>query len=304
MGAGGISGRVARGIIESDNCELVFAASRDIDKAKALAEKYQITDYGDYEKLFKADIDGVYIAVIDRYHYPQIKRCLENGKHVICEKPMLIKEKEITELYELANSRNLLLLEAMKCRYLPTIDKVRELLAGRIKPTLLTATFCRNEIDGFSENSFFYDKEYGGALKSVGCYVLSWALDLFPQKIIDRELKEVCKDGVDTESWLKLKNKDGMTMDLGCSVTFDFVNQACISGEGYLIRAFDFWKSYHIEVWEDDVLTAEYQEDIGSEFRYQVDFFGDTIKKAQQLSVNEREEIFLKEIASYYPTSR
>ena len=68
MGAGGISERVARGIIESSDCELTFVAARDVKRAKALAAKFGVEKYGDYEQLFKEDVDGVYIAVIDRYH--------------------------------------------------------------------------------------------------------------------------------------------------------------------------------------------------------------------------------------------
>ena len=82
-------------------------------------------------------------------------------------------------------------------------------------------------------------------------------------------------------------------------LTYNMDNQAIISGQNYQIKVKDFWKSYDIEVWENRQLVARYQEDIGSEFSYQVDFFGETIKKADWIKVNQHELEFLKNVLKY-----
>lgn len=50
-------------------------------------------------------------------HYDQIKYALNNGKHVLCESPLTLDEKQTMELFELAKSKNLILMEAIKTAY-------------------------------------------------------------------------------------------------------------------------------------------------------------------------------------------
>ena len=305
FGAGGISSRVVKGIVQSENCKLTLICSRDINKARQLAEQFDVANYSDdYNDLFKDDIDGIYIVTINKLHYQHIKLCLENKKHVICEKPMLFNEKEIDELYDLADKNNVLLLEAMKCRYLPTVSKIKQLLNDYPYPRNVTATFCRDEPFSKDYNHSYYDSEYGGAMKTIGCYVYSWIFELFPEKVIESDLQLNIHNGVENEAWLYLKNEKEMFMQLGCSVNYNTDNLAVISGDNYQIKIRDFWKDFDIEVWQKDKIISSYKEDIGSEFAYQVDFFGETIKKADWLKVNQLEREFLKRVVSYYPTSR
>ena len=304
LGAGGISSRVAAGITQSYNCVLAFVGSTDRQRAKNLAEKFGVSEYGNYEELLNADIDAVYIATINRLHYHHIKLCLANNKHVICEKPLLSNNRELTELYKLAQERDLLLLEAMKCRYLPTVNKVKELLAAYGKPLEVTATFCRQEGALSDLHHAFYDPLYGGALKDVGCYVISWVLEVFPAKLVDCQLQQRFRQEVDVESWLELRNSDGIKFSLGCAVDYDKDNQAVIQGKDYQIIVRNFWKSYDIEVWRDGKLTESYRKDLGSEFAYEVQYFAEVIEKADQQAVDRAECDFLKRVIDLYPTSK
>jgi len=58
-------------------------------------------------------------------HYPLIKASLNNGKHVLCEKPLSNLEEDIIECYELANSQNLVLLCALNRRFDPDIINLK-----------------------------------------------------------------------------------------------------------------------------------------------------------------------------------
>jgi len=305
LGAGGISQRVTAGIVQSKYCQPVIVCSRDISKAKVLAEKFNIEKYSDnYEDLFNADIDAVYIVTINQMHYQHIKMCLQHRKHVICEKPMLIKKEEIDELYDLADKNNVLLLEAMKCRYLPTVAKIREILKNYPYPNNLYATFIRDEPFAKDYTHSYYDPLYGGTQKDIGCYVYSFALELFPEETVLYDIQTTEQQGIDTEVWLYLKNNKGLFMQLGSSVNYNTDNVAIISGNGYQIKIREFWKTFAIEVYQGKEMVASYQKDIGSEFAYQVDFFATTIKKANWLNVNKREREFLKRIVALNPTSK
>lgn len=305
MGAGGISSRVAQGIKESKNCIISRVVSRDLKRAKTLADKFEVLSYSDnYSDAFLDDIDAVYITTINELHYAHIRECILHRKHVICEKPMLVDFNEVKELYDLAREYDVMLLEAMKCRYLPTVTKVKEILKDLPKPHYLTATFCRDEWFARDENHWFFNPTYGGAFKDIGCYVLSWVFEIFPAEAVEYNLQQLFGKGIDIESWLYVKNEEGLFMQLGCGVNYNADNMALICGDDYQIKVRDFWKSYNIEVYKKQKLVREYKEDIGSEFSYQVDYFGEIIKKAAWSKTNATQILFLERIISFYPTSK
>ena len=72
----------------------------------------------------------IYIASPHSHHYKLAKLCLEHGHPVICEKPFTANRAQAEELFALAAQKNLFITEAMWTRYLPYIDKVREILAS------------------------------------------------------------------------------------------------------------------------------------------------------------------------------
>jgi predicted dehydrogenase len=53
---------------------------------------YQIQHtYNYYQSLVNdPDIDAIYIATTHNFPFENIKLCLMNGKHVLCEKPLLL----------------------------------------------------------------------------------------------------------------------------------------------------------------------------------------------------------------------
>ena len=55
---------------------------------------------------------------------------LENGKHVLCEKPLGMNVKETQETVDLARKKKLFLMEAIWSRCVPSYAKINELLAN------------------------------------------------------------------------------------------------------------------------------------------------------------------------------
>ncbi|KAN0062738.1 hypothetical protein ACQY0O_004933 [Thecaphora frezii] len=89
-------------------------------------EAKSIRTYGSYEELVAdADVEIVYIASPQSHHYRQVKLCLENGKHVLCEKPITINAKQVATLTELAKRNRLFFMEA---RWTKFMDIFRELV--------------------------------------------------------------------------------------------------------------------------------------------------------------------------------
>lgn len=96
--------------MSKENEQLEAVGSRNIENAKAFANEHDIPRYYDsYEALVKdQDVEAVYVATPNTLHYENCRLCLEHGKHVLCEKPFTINDKQAQELYRLARDRHLL----------------------------------------------------------------------------------------------------------------------------------------------------------------------------------------------------
>ncbi len=70
----------------------------------------------DYEELLRK-VDAVYVVSKTNKHYKDIKKALKYRKHVICESPVVLKEKQCNELFALAKQNNCILREALKTSY-------------------------------------------------------------------------------------------------------------------------------------------------------------------------------------------
>src|SRR5690625_1890408 len=84
------------GFQESERNEVLAVASRSLEKAKEFAKGLNIPkSYGSYEELLgDPDIDAVYIPLPNHLHKEWTIKAAEAGKHILCEKPISLDEKE------------------------------------------------------------------------------------------------------------------------------------------------------------------------------------------------------------------
>ncbi len=107
--------------------------SRHMESAQAFAQQYGISRFYDSYEALAADpeVQAIYIATPNTLHYENCKLCLEQGKHVLCEKPFTITPEQARELYRLAEEKHLFLMEAFWIWLLPLYDRrLRRLLAA------------------------------------------------------------------------------------------------------------------------------------------------------------------------------
>ena len=86
IGCGWIADKMAITLQGTPQAEAYAIASRDINKAKSLAEQYNFQKaYGSYEELLADDnVELVYIATPHSHHYEHARMALLAGKHVLC----------------------------------------------------------------------------------------------------------------------------------------------------------------------------------------------------------------------------
>jgi len=109
IGCGKIADQHAIEIQKIPGCEIVGVCDQEELMAKQLAERFSIKNYFSNvsEFLNGARPNIVHITTPPQSHYELGKLCLEAGDNVMFEKPFALNNKEVEELIELANKKNL-----------------------------------------------------------------------------------------------------------------------------------------------------------------------------------------------------
>ena len=118
-----------------EDAEVVAIASARMESARSAADMFDIPNvYDDWEKMLDAhEVDLVGIATPPVYHAPMTIKALENGAHVLCEKPMAMNAGESRDMLEKAESLGKLHMIGHELRFNPTRQKLKETLdAGTI----------------------------------------------------------------------------------------------------------------------------------------------------------------------------
>ena len=101
-----------------------------------------------YDELLEKS-DAVYIVSKPENHYSDAKKALLAGKHVLCESPLAYTKEECKELYELAASNNLILMDAIKTAYSTAYERLLLMAkGGRIGEIVSIDTVCTSLRDG------------------------------------------------------------------------------------------------------------------------------------------------------------
>ena len=193
LGAADIADRaVLPAITASSNGRLVALASRDSSRAHQLASKHSFerVSAGYEAVLDDADVEAVYIPLVNNLHKQWTLRAIAAGKHVLCEKPLGMDAAEAEEISGAAKAGGVHVMEAFMYRFHPRMRAFVEKLRD---PIYVHATF------GFAlegkANYRFQAPLGGGALLDVGCYTVSVARWILGEP--DEVLASAHVDGVD-----------------------------------------------------------------------------------------------------------
>ncbi|MEO5953323.1 MAG: Gfo/Idh/MocA family oxidoreductase, partial [Chloroflexia bacterium] len=121
-----IADSLVSAIEQSVNGELVAVASRKLETAQAWADKRDLPyAFGSYEEMLASDvIDAVYIPLPNALHKEWSIKAMQQGKHVLCEKPLAANAADVQEMIEVAEANNVKLMEAFMYRFHPATAKM------------------------------------------------------------------------------------------------------------------------------------------------------------------------------------
>ena len=133
LGAGSVAQRrVIPAMQALDGCEVGALMVRDLERAKGLADKFGIVRaYDDAGALLgDPELEAVYISSPPNLHCEQAVTAAENGKHVLCEKPMALSTTECERIIDACGAARVHLEVCFVLRGWPIYHHVRELLSG------------------------------------------------------------------------------------------------------------------------------------------------------------------------------
>jgi len=236
-------------IVKSDYAILVSLASRDINKAKLFANKFNCEYDNDYNSLFaRDDIDAIYISTVPSTHEKFIKLAIDNNKHVLCEKPFTTSLDSVKRILNYKKEKKLAIFEGFMYQFHSQHNEIKNIvLNGKIGfPKFFYAQFGFPHL---KNNNFRYNKELGGgALLDAGCYTIHSA-----RKFFEKEPIEVFstlfsyKHEVDIQGSILLNFGEGMHAHLSFGFDSSYRNTYSIWGsQGHLrtTRAFSIPANY------------------------------------------------------------
>ena len=180
LGAARINQQLMPAIVEAKNSELVAIASRRPGAAAETLEKYapqqkNVKIYNSPELLLADDsIQAVYIPLANKEHAEWVLRAIEQGKHVLCEKPMALTVSDIEAIEAAAEKQKVTVMEGFMYRFHPQHARVDEIISSGLIGEVRSVRSCFSylmqpareyRIDNTIENG-------SGAMWDIGCYAI------------------------------------------------------------------------------------------------------------------------------------
>lgn len=188
IGAGSIAAHFCKGVKLVEGAEVVAVASSSEERAKAFAQANGVPQaYGSYEEMLRsADINVVYIATTHNFHMDNIRLCFEYGKHVLCEKAMVLTAADAREVFRMAKEKGLFCMEAMWTRFLPQYQKAKQWIEeGRIGKIQAATSVVGFKGQVPATHRLVAPELAGGAMYDIGVYAIEPLAYLVGEQIED-----------------------------------------------------------------------------------------------------------------------
>lgn len=231
LGLGKISNQFVQDLKLIEEVEIVACASRSISKAINFAGIHEIEkSYGSYQELFEEEeVDIIYIGTTHNSHMDISIEAMKNGKHVLCEKPLAINQKDVLKMVEASRKYNVFLMEAFWARFNPTIravlNQVKSKSIGEVNYVNVDFTFARKDAD---DSRMLNMELAGGSLMDMGVYPIFLAYIIFgkPEQIL--ATSRMHSTGADLQTSAIFKYKNGMA-----NIMSGFVSQSDMMAKIY-----------------------------------------------------------------------
>lgn len=235
LGTGWVAQRFMADLATVDGAVRAAVASRSQKRAAEIATAFRFHKaYGSYEALCAGtDTDVIYVASDHHEHAQHCLMAMQNGKHVLCEKPFATSPQEAASVIRCAQERNLFCMEAMWTRFIPAVRKFKALVdSGTIGTPRHLAVDFGVPVRESKESRLFDPARGGGAMLDRGVYGIALAVWFFgkPTEIVSQAVR--AKSGVDSTCSVVLRFPDGQLAVVTASLDALSANEAVMAGTG------------------------------------------------------------------------
>lgn len=237
---------LAPALQQTKNCYLAGIVTGTPSKAEAWKAKYNIPEkniynYQTFDQVANNDdIDVIYVVLPPSMHKEYVIRAANAGKHVWCEKPMALTEKECKEMIDACKKHKRSLAIGYRLQHEPNTQEYRSIIKqkklGNVKSLDCAAGYRDDRTDHWKQK-----KEMGGGvLYDMGVYSIQGArlgTGMEPVSVISAQTSttrpEIYKNGLDETTTAVLEFPDGVMANIKTSFgeNINFMNIVCDKGE-------------------------------------------------------------------------
>jgi glucose-fructose oxidoreductase len=236
---------LAPALQQTKHCHLAGILTGTPSKAETWKAKYSIPEkniynYQDFDKLANNDdIDVVYVVLPPSMHREYVIRAANAGKHVWCEKPMALNEKECREMIDACNRNKRTLAIGYRLQHEPNTQEYRRIvkqkLLGSVKKVDCAAGYRDNRTNHWKQKR----EMGGGVLYDMGVYSIQGArlgTGMEPVSVVSAQTSttrpEIYKDGLDETAVARLQFPGGVMADIKTSFgeNINFLDIECEKG--------------------------------------------------------------------------
>ena len=253
----------------------VNAILPDNESEKECYENEDLTLTHDYDELLTM-VDAVYIISHPSKHYSQIKKALNQKKHVLCESPIALSENDFDELKDLALKNDLILMDSIKTAYSTAYNRLLLLLKGGKIGDIYSIDATCTSLRDYDDNSW----------NSITSWAPTALLPIFQILGIDYNNKTINSLTLDDKANFDLFTKidfqyENAVASIKVANSVKSEGELVISGsEGYAYFPAPWWKTDYFELRYENLEDNKkyfYQLD-GEGIRYELVAFAKSIE--------------------------
>lgn len=258
-----------------------------------------------YEELL-SKVDAVYLISHPTKHYEHIKFFLNNSKHVLCESPIALTEKECRELFALAKSKKLVLMDAIKTAYSTAYNRLSLIIkSGDIGDVISVDCVCTSLSKYDLNNIDNFESEWN-SISAWGPTAILPIFDLLGTNFTDSRI--ITKSSAVNKNFDLFSKGDFLypnataSFKVGRGVKSE--GELIITGtKGYIVVPAPWWKTDYFEVRYENQSNNKrffYQLE-GEGIRYQLLAYRNAIENKNNISlVSEETSISIAKIMEQY----
>lgn len=255
-----------------------------------------------YESMLD-EVDAIYVATPHLEHYDCIKTALNSGKHVLCETPMVLQGTQAKELFELAEQKGVILMEANKTAHCPAFNHLMVMIKSGVIGEIVDIEASLSQL--LDKNGREFDAtQAGGALYEQGSYPLLPIIRLMGCGYKNLNLYSRMENGVDIHTKGVFRYDHAVcSFKVGLGVKTE--GNLVISGtKGYAYVPAPWWKTDFFELRYEDLNKNQkffYKWD-GDGLRYEIQEFISCIvnHRFSTARLRRRESVCMAEVMQQF----